>query len=73
MAYRLWQTEQKAARYRVNKGNLMPILRILVESAALYLFLEIILLSLYSVNYNAEYILLEIMTPIVVSLFFLVF
>ncbi|KAJ7477160.1 hypothetical protein B0H11DRAFT_2234637 [Mycena galericulata] len=53
------------ARYRTNKSNLMPVLRILVESAALYLFIEIILLSLYSVNYNAQYILLEIVTPTV--------
>ncbi|KAJ7672837.1 hypothetical protein B0H17DRAFT_1083527 [Mycena rosella] len=65
MAIRLWQGEKKSARYRVDKGNLMPVLRILVESAALYLFIEILLLSLYSANYNAQYVLLEIVTPTV--------
>ncbi|KAJ7477178.1 hypothetical protein B0H11DRAFT_2234653 [Mycena galericulata] len=65
MAFRLWQTEQKTARYRTNKSPLLPVIRILVESAALYLLIEIILLTLYSINYNAQYILLEIVTPTV--------
>ncbi|KAF7349954.1 hypothetical protein MVEN_01296500 [Mycena venus] len=33
--------------------------------SSLYLFIEILLLSLYSVNYNAQYILLEAVTPTV--------
>jgi len=65
MALRLWQGERESARYRMGGGIFMPVIRILVESAALYLFVEILLLSLYSVNYNAQYILLEIVTPIV--------
>ncbi|KAJ6612909.1 hypothetical protein B0H10DRAFT_1806579, partial [Mycena sp. CBHHK59/15] len=68
MAWRLWQGEKNSARYRMgSRGSLMPILRILVESAALYLFVEILLLSLYAVDYNAQYILLECVTPIVVG------
>ena len=46
----------------------MPILLILVESASLQLVVELILLILYSINYNAQYILLEIVTPLVVRL-----
>ncbi|KAJ6583815.1 hypothetical protein B0H10DRAFT_1833221 [Mycena sp. CBHHK59/15] len=66
MAWRLWQGEKNSARYRMGShGSLMPVLRILVESAALYLFVEILLLSLYAVDYNAQYILLECVTPIV--------
>jgi len=66
MAWRLWHGEKNSARYRMgSRGSLMPVLRILVESAALYLFVEILLLSLYSVDYNAQYILLECVTPVV--------
>ncbi|KAJ6589485.1 hypothetical protein B0H19DRAFT_1103938 [Mycena capillaripes] len=65
MSWRLWLGERRAAAYRVGSSTFMPILLILVESAALYLFVEIILLSLYSVNYNAQYILLECVTPVV--------
>ncbi|KAJ7118899.1 hypothetical protein C8R44DRAFT_185674 [Mycena epipterygia] len=65
MSLRLWQVEKKSSRYRLGGGNFLPVLLILVESAALYLFVEILLLALYAVNYNAQYILLEIVTPIV--------
>jgi hypothetical protein len=67
MALRLWQGEKQSARYRLGGGSFLPVLQILVESAALYLFVEILLLSLYAVNYNAQYVLLEMVTPIVVG------
>lgn len=67
MAFRIWQTDRRSAKYRTNKeGNLMPILRILVESAAAQFVTEIILLALYAANYNAQYLLLEPVTPMVV-------
>nr|GAT55601.1 predicted protein [Mycena chlorophos] len=66
MAYRLWSVDARSAAYRIHRSPFIHVLRILVESAALYLFVEILLLSLYSVNLNAQYILLELVTPIVV-------
>lgn len=68
MAFRLWRAEKESTRYRTSEGSFMPILRILVESAALFLFVEILILCLYSVNYDAEFIILELITPIVVSI-----
>ncbi|KAJ7862821.1 hypothetical protein B0H13DRAFT_2566015 [Mycena leptocephala] len=65
MAFRLWRAEKESTRYRTSEGSFMPILRILVESAALFLFVEILILCLYSVNYDAEFIILELITPIV--------
>jgi uncharacterized membrane protein len=66
MAYRIWQTDRRSAAYRTNReGNLMPILRILIESASIQFIIEVILLSLYSANYNAQYLLLEMVTPLV--------
>ena len=51
----------------MGKG-LLPIAQILVKSAVLQLIAEIILLALYSRNINAQYILLECVTPIVVGI-----
>ena len=68
MAYKIWETNKKSAKYRTNnEGNLMPILRILIESAATQFAAEVILLALYSANYSAQYLLLELVTPLVVS------
>lgn len=68
MAYKIWITDRRSASYRANisRGSLLPVLRILVESASLQLFVEAILLGLYSADINAQYILLEIVTPLVV-------
>lgn len=67
MAYRIWNADRRSARYyRTNQGNLFPVLRILVESAALQLFVEFILLVVYVLNLNAQTILLELVTPLIV-------
>ncbi|KAJ7439066.1 hypothetical protein B0H11DRAFT_2103248 [Mycena galericulata] len=64
MSWRLWQGERRIGGHRLGESTLMPILRILIESAALYLFVEILLLATYAVNYNVQYIILESVTPI---------
>ena len=66
MAYRIWDTDRRSAKYRASGSNLIPLLRILVESAALQLLVELLLLALYAANINAQYILLELVTPLVV-------
>lgn len=69
MAFRIWQTDKRSAGYRTNRqGNLMPILRILIESASIQFITEVVLLALYCANYNAQYLLLELVTPLVVRL-----
>ena len=67
MAFKLWQMDRLTAGVRMARGNLLPVLRILVESASLQFVVETILLGLYAANNNAQYILLEIVTPLVVS------
>ncbi|KAJ6577799.1 hypothetical protein B0H19DRAFT_1337545 [Mycena capillaripes] len=69
MAFRLWQREKESSRARIGAGVFLPTIRILAESAALYLFVEILLLSLYAVDYNVQYILLETVTPVVAITF----
>ncbi|KAJ7118540.1 hypothetical protein C8R43DRAFT_1137279 [Mycena crocata] len=65
MAWRIASAEKQASPYRLGRSNLMPILRILVESAALYLIVEVILLVVYTCNSNAQFIVLEAITPVV--------
>lgn len=64
MAFRIWRTSTKSAQYKTENA-LLPIARILIESAALQLIVEILLLALYSQTVNAQYILLELVTPTV--------
>ena len=69
MIYRLWAAHRKSAAYDTSpKPRLLYIARILVESAALQLIVEIVLLALYCQDINAQYILLESVTSIVVLL-----
>jgi len=66
MVWRLWKTEQRSAAYRTTgAGSLTPVVRILIESAALQWLTEVILLILYSTNNVYQYVLLEAVTPIV--------
>lgn len=50
----------------MNSGGLLSVIRILIESAALQLIAELILLAFYSADMNAQFIMLEAITPLVV-------
>ncbi|THV06491.1 hypothetical protein K435DRAFT_960469 [Dendrothele bispora CBS 962.96] len=65
MGYRLWSTHRKSSRYITERSKLIEVLRIFLESAALQLVTQIILLALYSVHNNAQNLLLESSVPIV--------
>ncbi|KAH9481029.1 hypothetical protein JR316_0005548 [Psilocybe cubensis] len=69
MAWRIYSTHMKSANYNVGRGRLISILRILIESAALQLIVEIVLLALYCSDINAQYILLESVTSVVAITF----
>ncbi|KAK7028000.1 hypothetical protein VNI00_015086 [Paramarasmius palmivorus] len=70
MAYRIWSTHRLSLTYSSGKigrakSRLLPIIWVLVESAALQLIAELILLGLYCNNSEAQYVVLELITPIV--------
>lgn len=70
MAYRIWESDRRTSFYRTSKENtLLPVLRILVESAAIQFVAELLLLSLYVSGSNAQFILLEPGVPLVVRNF----
>ncbi|KIK51359.1 hypothetical protein GYMLUDRAFT_78233 [Collybiopsis luxurians FD-317 M1] len=66
MSYRIWSTHRQSSAYKANNNSrLLSILRILIESAALQLIVEIVLLALYCSDINAQFILLESVASVV--------
>ncbi|KAG6907865.1 hypothetical protein DXG01_007079 [Tephrocybe rancida] len=65
MAYRIWSTLQRSADYIQGRSRLVPVFYMFIESAALQLLVEIVLLALYCSNVNVQYILGEAVVPIV--------
>lgn len=64
--YRAWKDQEDASTYDLKKS--IPFSHLFVESATLQLGFEVVLLALYSADINAQYIFLESITPVIVSL-----
>ncbi|KAF5361172.1 hypothetical protein D9758_009066 [Tetrapyrgos nigripes] len=65
MGYRIWKTARILAQDSVDRRKFLTVIRILVESAALQLIVEIVLLALYCSDQNIQYILLESVPSVV--------
>lgn len=61
LAYRIWQVTSKSAQYR-SGGRLSPILRIIVESGALYSITVTAALVLFLLHSNGVYIVLDMVS-----------
>lgn len=68
MSYRIWSTDRRTGKYCTEKYSLLPIVRILIESAALQLVVEVIVFCLYATYANSQYIVLAMITPTVVRI-----
>lgn len=73
LIYRIWTIHKESPSYRLGNGKTAPIVRLLIDSGALQLPCEVILLALYASGLNAQYIMLECITPIVVSRHYLLY
>lgn len=72
IAYRIWWMDRRTGRYRVdNSFSLKPVIVIFLESASLYVLAQMVLLVLYPLGLNAQYVVVQCVTPLVglVSLF----
>lgn len=69
IAWRIWRQERASAgiglRSATSRSSLIPIIRIVIESAAIYVLELIILIILYALNHNAQFILQEALVPTV--------
>ncbi|KAG9227901.1 hypothetical protein PLEOSDRAFT_1107100 [Pleurotus ostreatus PC15] len=65
MAFRIWRTSSESAKYYKMENTLLPIVRVLIESAALQLIVEVLTLGLYAGGLNAVLLPQGLVTPIV--------
>jgi len=69
IAWRIWRQERASAviglRSATSQSSLIPIVRIVIESAAIYVLELIVLIILYALNHNAQFILQEALVPTV--------
>jgi len=73
LAYRLWIIERSVAELRSNPQNsLMPILRVVIDSGLLYSFTLISALICFATESRAEYLVYDIVTPIISISFYAV-
>jgi len=69
IAWRIWRQERASAVIGVqsstSRSSLIPIVRIVIESAALYVLEMIVLIVLYTLNNNGQFVLQEAAVPTV--------
>ncbi|KAF9270694.1 hypothetical protein L218DRAFT_849536 [Marasmius fiardii PR-910] len=67
IAYRIWRQEMKSRRAGIrgqgSSSSLLPAMRIIVDSAALYMALLICLIVLYVINHNGQFVMQEASVP----------
>ncbi|KAK7027982.1 hypothetical protein VNI00_015068 [Paramarasmius palmivorus] len=69
MSYIIWMTHKLSLSYQSSGSRLLQVMRIVIESASLQLIVELILLVFYCSDSNAQYVALELVTPIVAITF----
>ena len=70
IAFCIWRRDKAVSILNAGgRSSLMPVVHILVESAAIYVAAMLILVILYALNQNTQYIVLETITPTVVCIY----
>jgi len=72
IAYRLWDRERHISQYRASTFSFLPVMHIVIESAATYVLAQLVLVILYAIDDNAQYVVLESITPLIGIVFCLV-
>lgn len=65
LAVRLWWIERKASHFKGNRSTLWPIFLIVIDSGLLYSLTLFSALMCFVTNSNAQYIVLDFVTPII--------
>ncbi|KAL0567722.1 hypothetical protein V5O48_014274 [Marasmius crinis-equi] len=69
IAYRIWNQEKASQRAGIRSGgsgsSLIPVARIVIESAAGYMALLLCLIVLYALNHNGQFVMQEASPPAV--------
>jgi len=72
LGYKIWMIEHEVAPVRVGRGAVKHVLRVIADSGALYSASMIALMICYVVRSNAQYILLDMMMPIISIAFYMI-
>lgn len=68
LAYRIWRVNREVSRYRAS-GRLASVLRVIIESGAIYSMTIIAALVTFVVNSPGVYVLLDMISPIICIVF----
>ncbi|KAG2130164.1 uncharacterized protein EDB93DRAFT_88766 [Suillus bovinus] len=72
LAYRVWMIERDVSTIRSRKNTMMPIVRVLVDSAVLYSMALLTTLITYTRSNNGQLVIYEMVTPIISIAFYMV-
>lgn len=72
LAFRLWKIDRRAQQTRLSKGIVMPVLMIVMDAGALYSFTVIAAVVCFAVESNGQYVVLDMVTPIISIAFYMV-
>ncbi|KAJ7614762.1 hypothetical protein B0H17DRAFT_966054, partial [Mycena rosella] len=67
MAFRLWLVDRRSMAYNVGRSQFYSTMLLLVESAALYFAIQIVVLAAFLAKSNIQLVLLGSVPPIIVS------
>lgn len=73
LAYRIWAIERNTSTIRTStKGIMMPIVRVLVDAAALYSVTLVTALICFVCSNNGEFVMVDLVVPIISITFYMV-
>ncbi|KAG2111462.1 hypothetical protein DEU56DRAFT_896569 [Suillus clintonianus] len=72
LAYRVWMIERNVSTIRTTKGTMMPMVRVLVDSAGLYSVVLSIILICFVCSNNGESVVVDMAMPIMSIAFYMV-
>lgn len=64
IAYKIWQQDRLSKGLVSHSLSLVPLIRIVVESASIYVLNVLILIILYEVESNGQYVAQEVIVPV---------
>jgi hypothetical protein len=64
IAYRIWRQDRKTHGIVSSSHRLIFLVRIIVESASIYVLNAVILITLYALNSNGQYVAQEAIVPL---------
>lgn len=72
LAYRIWKIERNVSAVRSKKSAMMPIVRILIDAAALYTVVLFILLVCFICSNNGEFVIADMLVPTISITFYMI-